>query len=247
MLDRLQSAFERERRFSADVAHELRTPLTALQGRIGVTLSQPRRPEEYSGTLEEMATQVDRLIQLSNDLLFIARLDQGQLTPHMEKIDLTDFLDALVDQIQPLAEAKAISLHQEVPSGQTLWGDFSLLSRLFLNLLDNAVKYTPTAGEISLRAASNPDWVQVDIRDTGKGIAAEYLPHLFERFYRVESDRSRSESGDLKGGAGLGLAIAYEIASLHGGNLSAESVVGEGTTFTLRLPFSAGSPPEPDS
>ncbi|MCA9927122.1 MAG: HAMP domain-containing protein [Anaerolineales bacterium] len=236
MLDRLQTAFERERRFTGDAAHELRTPLTALKGRIGVTLSRTRLPGEYQETLQEMEEQVDRLIRLSSDLLFMARLDQGQFRPHFEQIELNEFMAAVVDQIRPLAAAKSISLDTAVSTQLTLQGDMDLLIRLFLNLLDNGVKYTPENGRVTLHAAAKANSVQITISDTGPGIAAEHLPHLFERFYRVEGDRARKPDHDRHGGAGLGLAIAHEIARFHGGTMTVQSEPGKGTTFVVQLP-----------
>lgn len=235
MLDRLQTAFDRERRFTGDAAHELRTPLTALKGRLGVTLSQPRRAQAYVETLEEMEEQVDRLIHLSSDLLYMARLEQGQIARQVEPIAVRDFLGAIVDQIRPLANAKSIEIAEAVPVELTLHGDLDLLVRLFLNLLDNAVKYTPPGGRIAVQALAKAGLIQVTIADTGPGIAPEHLPHLFERFYRVESDRARQGSSH-HGGAGLGLAIAHEIARSHGGILTVQSELGQGTTFFVEFP-----------
>ncbi|MGH2621576.1 MAG: sensor histidine kinase [Anaerolineales bacterium] len=235
MLDRLQSAFDRERRFTADAAHELRTPLTALKGRIGVTLSQPREAAEYGDSLQDMEQQVDRLIRLSSDLLFITRLDQGQVKRRLDPIALDDLLAAVVEQLRPLAEAKAISLPEPEARGLTVPGDMDLMIRLFMNLLDNAIKFTPPGGRVSVEARRSGEQVTIAIRDTGAGIPAEHRAHLFERFYRVGGDRSRT---DDQGGAGLGLAIAHEIARAHAGRLTVESTVGEGTVFTVKLPFS---------
>ncbi|MCB8920002.1 MAG: HAMP domain-containing histidine kinase [Ardenticatenaceae bacterium] len=239
MLDRLQAAFERERRFTGDAAHELRTPLAALKGRIGVTLSKPRPLVEYTDTLHEMEGQVDRLIHLSNDLLFMARLDQRQMPLRLEPIALPDFLAAVVDQVSPLAEAKQLELYEHVPDHLFINGDIDLLIRLFLNLLDNAIKYTPEGGQVSIAAQMENQQVRIAISDTGTGISKEHLPHLFERFYRVEEDRTRSgktngQSG--AGGAGLGLAIAYEIVRAHKGNMTVESQPNQGTTFIVQLP-----------
>lgn len=236
MLERLQAAFKREQRFTGDAAHELRTPLTALKGRIEVTLAKRRRPPAYVETLQEMEIQVDRLIRLSNDLLFIARLDQEGLREPARDIDLNEFIQAIIDQVHPLAEARSIRLITNIPAGIAIRGQLDLLIRLFLNLLDNAIKYSPVGGEVTVRAIRMADGVQVSIRDAGPGIASEHLPHLFERFYRVEGDRARSWGEDGQGGAGLGLAIAYEIARSHGGRLSVESVVGQGSTFLVQLP-----------
>jgi heavy metal sensor kinase len=236
MLDRLESAFARERQFTADTAHELRTPLAALKGRIGVTLSRQRQPPEYQETLRGMEEQVDRLIRLTNDLLFIARLEGGQLEPQMEGIDAGDFLGAVIDQVRPLIDAKSITLLEEVPSGLAIQADFNLLTRLFLNLLDNAVRYTPQNGQIRIEARQREQVVEFSIQDGGQGIETRHIPFIFDRFYRVEGDRSRSSTDPGEGGAGLGLAIAREIAGVQGGELSVKSEPGKGATFTLLLP-----------
>ena len=236
MLDRLQTAFARERRFTGDAAHELRTPLAALKGRLGVTLSQPRTPAVYQETLQDMEGQVDRLIRLSNDLLFMARLDQSQFQLQREPIALTDLLGAVGDQVRPLADTKHITLDESIPKGLIISGDLDLLIRLFLNLLDNAVKYTLENGRIIIAAQQIETKISISITDTGPGIPAEHLPHLFERFYRVEADRSRSSRTHYKGGAGLGLAIAYEIARTHDGTIIVHSELGKGTTFVVQLP-----------
>jgi heavy metal sensor kinase len=240
MLDRLQAAFVRERRFTADAAHELRTPLTALKGRIDVTLSRSRAPATYQKTLHEMEGQVDRLIGLNNDLLFIARLDQARFRLQMEEIALAELLGTVIDLMRPLATNKAITLNENVPDGLAIQGDFDLLMRLFVNLFDNAIKFTPKNGLVSVRGEAQPNHVEVTVSDTGPGIADEHLPNLFKRFYRVEDDRARSSDGDGSGGAGLGLAIADEIARLHGGQLYVESQPGQGTSIIFRLPSMPG-------
>ncbi|MBV8886369.1 MAG: HAMP domain-containing protein [Chroococcidiopsidaceae cyanobacterium CP_BM_RX_35] len=231
MLDRLQAAFNRERRFTADASHELRTPLTVIKGRISVTLSRARTALEYENTLKALEQEVDRLIRLSTDLLLLARLEQGYLRFSSSALDFSDLLDTILEQVQPLAEMRHITLSGDIQSGLSIHGDLDYLIRLFLNLLDNAIKYTPIRGKITVQAAVQGAEVRVAVSDTGPGIAPEHLPHLFERFYRVETDRSRST-----GGAGLGLTIAWEIAYAHGGTLSIQSYLGKGTTFTVCLP-----------
>jgi heavy metal sensor kinase len=236
MLERLQAAFVREHRFTSDAAHELRTPLTALKGRLGVTLSKRRQPSVYIETLQEMEEQVDRLIHLSNDLLFMARLDQNEFRESARYIDLNEMIEAVIDQVRPLAEAKSIRLEVAISGGLGIRGQLDLLIRLFLNLLDNAIKYSPVGGEVTIRAYRTAGGIQISVHDTGPGIASEHLPHLFERFYRVEGDRARFWGEDGQGGAGLGLAIAYEIARSQGGKLSVESKVGQGSTFRVQFP-----------
>ena len=231
MLDRLQAAFERERRFTADASHELRTPLTVIKGRIDVTVSRPRTVQEYTHTLHDVARETNRLIRLTNDLLFLTRLGQRSPSMQLQPVDLRDLLSAIVDQVRPLAEAKALELVEEVAPGLRLTGDPDHLIRLFLNILDNAIKYTPAGGRVTMRAVEESTTVRVTVRDTGPGIPPQHLPHLFERFYRVEADRSRET-----GGTGLGLAVAAEIARGHGGTLEVQSAVGQGTTCLIRLP-----------
>lgn len=235
MLDRLQAAFEREQQFTANAAHELRTPLTVIKGRIGVTRSRLRTSTEYENTLQDLEQEVDRLIRLSNGLLLLARIDQGQLPFNALAVDLSNLLEVIVEQVQPLAEARQITLMNGLPPEIWVQGDPDHLTSLFLNLLDNAVKYTPEASAVRLWAEYQNDeknMVQVAVNNTGACIPPEHLPHLFERFYRLEST-SRG-----KGGAGLGLAIAQQITYLHGGTLTAHSESNQGTTFTVTLPIS---------
>lgn len=231
MLDRLQAAFEREQRFTADAAHELRTPLTILKGQMGMLLSRPRTVIEYESALHDLEGEVDRLIRLNTDLLLLARLDQKRLPWKPQEIDLSELLHVTVEQMLPLAKDKRLRVSETIPSGLLVLGDPDYLIRLFLNLLDNAVKYTPSGGQVSLQAGRDQETIWVAVSDTGPGIPPEHLSHIFERFYRVEEARSR-----YTGGAGLGLAIAYEIARWHGGTIHVRSELGSGTTFIVYLP-----------
>ncbi len=233
MMESLQTTFEREQRFNADVSHELRTPLTAMKGRLSVALSQSRTIDEYEGILHAFTQEVDRLIRLSSDLLLLSRLEQGCLKGQTESLDLGELLDAIADQVRPLADLKCINFSIHMPSGLTVEAQPDHLIRLFLNLLDNAIKHTPRGGKISFQAQPVGPHAHISIADTGPGIAPVHLPHLFERFYRVEADRSRRT-----GGSGLGLAIAYEITQLYDGSITVESHQNRGTTFTVTLPIS---------
>ncbi|MEZ4592774.1 MAG: HAMP domain-containing sensor histidine kinase [Chloroflexota bacterium] len=235
MLARLQTAFETERRFTADASHELRTPLTVIKGHVNVALSRPRPAAEYVETLQTVQTETDRLIRLANDLLYLARLDASPLPASPEAIDLAELLAVVADQVTPLASAKGVELHTEMPPLPTLHGSADHLIRLFLNLLENGVKYTRAGDAIWLRAAHTPDQVVVEIEDSGPGIEAAHLPHLFQRFYRVPSAETSGNKG-----TGLGLAIAQGIAHEHGGTIAVRSSVGSGTTFTVTLPVSGG-------
>lgn len=235
MFDRLQSAFERERRFTGDAAHELRTPLTALKGNIEVTLSRVRQPEEYVKAVASMGKQVERLIHLSNDLLFMARFDQqGTRGITKTRVDLNDVLSLAVAQIQPLAVQKEITLDEEISSELKLEGNPELLLRLFLNLLDNAIKFTSERGTVSVLARRRHECIEVQVCDDGVGIPADHLPHLFKRFFRVEQHRARHPS--QSSGSGLGLAIAQEIVHLHGGTISVHSKIDQGTTMSICFP-----------
>lgn len=233
MLTRLEAAFEREKRFTQDAAHELRTPLTVMKGTIDVALSRPRDAADYRAALLETETQVDRLIHLAESLLVLARVESGKLDLNVEPLDIAALVRGLVEQLQPVAEAKGVSIHYDGPGMLPFLGDQDRLIRLFLNLLDNAVKHTPAGGDVTAEVTARPGSVEVAIKDTGPGIPPEHLPHIFERFYRVDKARSRSE-----GGVGLGLAIAKHIAQLHGGDIRVASTLRKGSVFTVSLPVS---------
>jgi heavy metal sensor kinase len=227
MLARLEGAFRRERQFTSDASHELRTPLAAMQVILGVVREQRRTPEDYEQALADLSEEVDRLRALAEDLLRLARGDTLQITVR-EDVNLSTMLRDVADSLHPLAEAKGLTIACNVPDGLALQGDSDALIRLFVNLLENAVNFTER-GAIDVSAGADTDGLFITVSDTGIGIPPEHLPHIFERFYRV--DRSRS-----KGGAGLGLAIAQGITRAHGGALEVESTPGVGTTFSVRLP-----------
>ena len=230
MLDRVQDAFVRERRFSADASHELRTPLSVIKSGIGVSLSRRRSADEHAATLESLDTQVDQLIRLCDDLLVLARGGRPR-SAESETVDVTALLELTVEQMEPLADERLVTIDSGIRSGLTMEGIPDDLIRLFLNLLSNAVKYTPAGGLVTVDARKRHGQVRIRVSDTGPGIAPEHLPHLFEPFYRADASRTRSETG-----TGLGLAIAHEIAGAHGGDITVESTPEEGTTFEVVLP-----------
>lgn len=227
MLARLDDAFRRERQFTADASHELRTPLAAMQAILSVTRAQRRTPEDYELALTDLADETDRLRGLTDDLLRLAR-GEMQLSGAYEKIDLSTLLSDVADSLRPLAEAKGLALVCDAPVDLTLTGDRDALIRLFVNLLDNAVKYTER-GSITVTGRAVAAGLRISVADTGIGIPAEYLPYLFDRFYQVDKGRT-------KHGTGLGLAIAQQITRAHGGALTVDSTPGVGTTFTVFLP-----------
>jgi heavy metal sensor kinase len=234
MLARLEAAFVRQWQFTADASHELRTPLTAIIGQIDVALGWPGSVESYRATLRAVREQTERLVRLTNDLLLLARLDGSLVAAQTEPVDLGSILPALGVQMEPLARAKGVTLVLPTFPSIIVQGNEDHLVRLFMNLLDNAIRYTPAGGRITLDDIYHQGQIGIRISDTGPGIAPEHLPRLFDRFYRVDRGRSRAE-----GGSGLGLAIAQGIAEVHGGAISVESIVGTGSTFTIWLPTAA--------
>ncbi|MCL4369036.1 MAG: HAMP domain-containing histidine kinase [Actinobacteria bacterium] len=226
MLERLDDSFERERRFAADASHELRTPLAAMEAILGVVRSEARDPAEYTQALDDLAEETARLRALVGDLLQFARgarTVEAELAP----VDLSTLVHDVVDVLRRLAEAKGLSLECRVDAGLTVMGDSDGLVRVFLNLLDNAIKFTAHGG-IVLAAHQDGGTVHVEVTDTGIGIAPDRLPHIFEPFFRADPSR-------LAPGTGLGLALAQQIIHNHGGTLTVRSVQGQGTTLTVSL------------
>jgi heavy metal sensor kinase len=227
MLSRLDTSFKRERQFTADASHELRTPLAAMQAILSVVRGPRLTPEDYEHALDDLSEEANRLRSLVENLLRLARGDSRPPAAR-QTVDLSVLLCDVTDSLLPLAEAKGLTLTYAAPDGLTLSGDRDDLIRLFVNLLENAVKYTEH-GTIAVTAHANTDTLKVTVSDTGIGIPSHHLPYIFDRFYRVDASRASQ-------GSGLGLAIALDIARAHGGTLEVTSVVGAGTTFTVRLP-----------
>jgi signal transduction histidine kinase len=228
MLARLDESFERERRFTADASHELRTPIAAIQVIVGTTLENHRSSADYEQALVDIAEEAERLRTVSEDLLLLARGDRHQPAAR-ERVDLALLLDDVTASMRPLAEEKGLTLKLDASGPLSLQGDTDRLIRLFVNLLDNAIKYTEK-GTITVTAGHAPDkQLCITVADTGVGIAPNHVPHIFERFYRTDASRSTR-------GTGLGLTIAQEIAQAHGGTIQVESSVGVGTSFTVLLP-----------
>ena len=233
MLDRLQAAFIRENRFIDDAAHELRTPIAVIKGHLEIALEKPRTSEEYVTTMSLLLRTANQLMDLSNQLMYLRRFDpERPVVLDGERIAAPEFIGAILEQVEPLAQQKGQRLVDKVPADLHIQGSLDQLIRLFLILLDNAIKYTPAGGTITVSARRQGSQIHLTVADDGPGIAAEHLPHLFERFYRVDSARSRQDGG----GSGLGLAIAQEIVAAHGGSITVSSEVGRGTLFTVSLP-----------
>lgn len=241
MIERLDGAFQRQRRFTADASHELRTPLTAIKGQVDVALSQPREPDTYRAVLVGVNEDIDRLIRLVGSLLTLARADAGEIPIASDVVDLGGLVAAAVDQVRPAAQAKGINLELRGGGDVTLEADEDLLLQLLLNLLDNALKATPHGGHISVGWEPDGSGARLSVRDTGVGIAPEDQLRIFDRFYRVDGARSRAD-----GGAGLGLSISRWIAQVHGGAISVTSSPGQGAAFTVTLPNSGEAANAPD-
>jgi len=232
MLDRLERAFAQQRRFAADASHELRTPLTIIKGDLDVVRRRPRSPAEYEAAIDLVDEEVTRLGALMEDLLTLARADSGQAELTREFVYLDALVDDVVARFRRLAEAGGLALELHLARDVTMLGDAARLRQLALNLVSNAVKYTPAGGRVRVTLTDQDGWARLEVEDTGIGIAPADLPHIFDRFFRADEARARTE-----GGTGLGLAIARWTAEAHGGRLTVTSRPGEGSVFTVRLPL----------
>jgi two-component system, OmpR family, heavy metal sensor histidine kinase CusS len=237
MISRLQRSFEEVRRFTADAAHELRTPLAIMRTEAEVALRSPRCPDRDARVLENLIEEIERLSRLVSQLLFLCREDTGIGVSTFRPVKLATLVREVVEHMEVLAREKGLNLQARLADAPEISGDADRLRQLFFNLLDNAIKYTPPGGSVVVEAkpAQGQPSVNVIIADTGIGIPAEHLPHVFERFYRVDSSRGSAPDGN-----GLGLAICYSIAESHAGRLAIESTPGIGTQVSITLPILAG-------
>jgi heavy metal sensor kinase len=248
MLDRLEESFEQQKRFIADASHELKTPLTVLKGDVDVALSRPRSPKYYQDTLERVNNTTDRLTALVQELLLLSRADSNRMLLKPEIFNLTNLLTNEVATLMPRAIDKQIALHLDTPDTLLIEADRAKLSRLLTNLIENAIKYCRPNDSITVSAAQQDEQICVTIADTGPGIHPDHLPHLFDRFYRVNKARSRAIADDAAAGtddisgsgAGLGLSIVQWLAQTHRGRVEVESRLKHGTTFTVWLPRKQG-------
>jgi len=237
MISRLEQAFERERRFTADASHELKTPLAILRGDIEVALRRERMPEEYQRVLKSSLEEIARLTKLTEDLLTLARSDAGESVLELEQVQLDQLASEARAYIAPLADSAGVALSYDAPpSPVVVEGDQKRLKQLLVNLLDNAIKYTPSGGSARLALAVEDANAVIEVTDTGRGIPSAALPHIFERFYRQTDPRDSRVTG-----FGLGLAISKWIVDAHGGLIEAESQESRGSRFTVRLPLSAST------
>jgi len=230
LLSRLDQSFETMKRFVADASHELRTPIAVIRGEADVALDHDRCPVEYKETLVIIQDEARRLTRLIDDLLNLARADAGHVNLRVEEFYLNDLLAECCRAVQGAATAKNIDVDSRSPGDVAYRGDQELLRRLVLNLLDNAIRYTPPGGKVSASIEAANGNLRLQVADTGVGIPPEAAPHIFERFYRGDQARSRQN-----GGFGLGLSIVKWIAESHRGTVELSSQPGMGTTFTVLL------------
>ncbi len=234
MIARLERSFGEIRRFTADAAHELRTPLAVMRNAAEVALRVPRNADQHRQVLEEMLEEIERLTRMAEQLLFLSREDAGLVHPTHESVPFDALAREVAEHMRVVAAEKSQTIAIELPSSCPVTGDPDQLRRLLFNLLDNAIKYTPNGGAITVSVQCPDEEVRIVISDTGIGIAAEHIPYIFDRFYRVDPARGREATE----GIGLGLAICRSIVDAHGGRIEVESHVGRGTQVTFTLPAS---------
>ncbi|MCI0587090.1 MAG: heavy metal sensor histidine kinase [Planctomycetes bacterium] len=234
-LERLAAAFARQARFTADASHELRTPVSIIRAQAESALRRDRTPEEYRRTLEACLRAAERMTGILEGLLRLARADAGDGALARAPVELAPLVEETTALLRADAAARGVGLRCTATPA-TVHGEAPLLSEVVTNLVSNAVRYNRPGGRVDVTLAPRNGEVELRVADTGVGIPADALPHVFERFFRVDPARSRE-----RGGAGLGLAITRWIVEAHGGSLGVESREGEGSTFTVRLPASEGS------
>jgi heavy metal sensor kinase len=243
MMARLERSFAALRRFTADASHELKTPLTVLRSGVERALTSPDVPRETLEILEEALQEVNGMTELVDTLLTLARADEGRAPLHREPVDLRAILDETRETGELLAEPAGLELKVDRPGAPVIVSlDRSRIRQLLLNLLTNAVKYTPPGGRVRVRLETEDGRVALTVADTGIGIAPGDLPHIFDRFWRA--DMARTRTGE-RAGVGLGLAICKWIAEAHGGSIEVQSRPGRGTVFTVRLPRDVAPEPPP--
>lgn len=236
MLERLEAAFKKITQFTADASHELRTPVALMRTRAELSLRKPRSAEEYRDALAQVHSELEKTSSLVEKLMLLARADYGAETLQLAPTNLAEIVRDACGQGATLAEAKKIDFYRNIPK-EPVWveADPHALGRLFLILIDNAVKYTPSGGRVEVAVKGEGRSALGEVRDTGIGIAEEDLPHVFERFYRADKARSRES-----GGVGLGLSIGRWIAEAHAGTIEVQSSLGHGSVFQVRLPVANG-------
>jgi heavy metal sensor kinase len=232
MIQRLDESFQLTAQFAADASHELRTPLTVMRGELETLVKEPSLNEEIAERIGNVLEEAERLTQIIEGLLLVSRLETGEALMEKTKIDLGDMIGAVADQMAPLAEDKLLRLKLDITPGVFVEGDEIRLKQVGVNLLDNAFKYTPEGGQVSIAVRAESDLAVINVIDSGMGISKQALPHIFDRFYRAEQARTNRTRG-----TGLGLSIVQSIIEAHGGHVTAESREGFGASFRIELPL----------
>ena len=236
MIARLERSFEEIRRFTGDAAHELRTPLAVMRNAAEVALRVPREAGEYRRVLEEQLEEIERLTRLAEQLLFLCRGDTGLVPQSRQSVRLDELVHEVADHMRAVAAEKRQTITVDTTAPCLASGDADQLRRLLFNLLDNAIKYTPAGGAVAVKSECLSEGVRVVVADDGNGIAGEHIPHVFDRFYRVDPARGQ----EVTDGIGLGLAICRSIVEAHSGRIGIESAVGGGTQVSFTLPRACG-------
>jgi heavy metal sensor kinase len=231
--DRLEKSFLQMRQFTSDASHELRTPLTAIRTMGEVALREDKTAAEYREVLSSVLEETDELRNLVDSLLTLSRADAGQIRLNKQPLDLSILVNETLDHLQVLAEEKGQEILRDLPPGLTITGDRSVLRQAIINLVENAIKYSAFEKTIKIRTFKDDASLFVEVTDEGPGILSEHQVKVFERFYRIDSGRSRDE-----GGTGLGLSIAKWAIESHGGSIKLSSAPGKGSVFTITLPLS---------
>ena len=240
MINRLEEAVQSSKRFVADASHELRTPLTVMRGELESLMAGREVTPRIRETLGSLLEEVDRLAAVVEGLLALSRLDAGEARSESVRFDLGELVANTAGQMSLLAEDKDIAVSCDTAPHVYVDGDRARMKQLVVNLLDNAIKYTPNGGSVGLRVGREDSQAVFEVSDTGIGIPQEALPHVFERFFRVERSRTREQ-----GGAGLGLSIVKSICAAHGASVDVQSSPEQGSRFRIRLPLAASDPEHP--
>jgi signal transduction histidine kinase len=233
MITRLDDAFQNSKRFVADASHDLRTPLTILRGELENFSDDSRLDSEMRERAASLLEEVVHLGKIVEQLFTLSRLDDGEAQTEWTRFDLTELAQTTVEQMNLLAEDKGISISCDASQPLPVKGNHVRLKQVVVNLLDNAIKYTPEKGAIQLRVHGVNGHAVLEVKDNGIGIPPDALPHIFERFYRVDKARSADSES-----AGLGLSIVKSICIAHGAEVEAQSTVGSGSCFRVKLPLS---------
>jgi heavy metal sensor kinase len=232
MIDRLETSFRQIRQFSSDASHELRTPLTVMKGETELVLRRPRETDDYKIVLESNLEEIDRMTRIVDELLFLSRADMGEVKMERLPVPLDTLIEDLHRQASLLGQEQDIQVVLRTTSPAVVLGDELRLRELFLNLLDNAVKYSRPNGTVDIALTIDQAQAQVSVTDHGIGIELEDQSRIFDRFYRTDNARAHTKKG-----TGLGLSICAWIVESHRGHIAVQSKVGEGSTFTVTLPL----------